>query len=520
MNKIISVFGRKELGAIAGMPGGRNVLVLFVISFLALLSLGLAFSIQSFLSREMEGTFVRFVSVNWPYECADSDVDQVSAFRSEVQSKFGVEVNGLYTANCRFVTSVDTVASVVGLVSDTTDVLFELLYDDDTEILVGPNIFSLLKEAKGSQIDRVLSSKEGVVVSQGFLKSSQLPIETKEIAIFIEGGYTPLYLPICAVYRNLPAELDVIMHAELLQGVNSIRGKHTQPAYWDSVLTTIESTTCLVPEQVLRSNRGFFRVQEKRPSPGYGGGYVVQLEDDVRLPMELAEFMWVSPGLALELSKGSVTSSIRPIMQDLNKSPDYMGVLFDADSLDRVRAFADFVQKDREFAESVCAGENPSLKVDLGKIKSKESITLLSRIALFLGLTLMIAASMLLILRCNAIFQLHIEKNRASLGTLKAFGLSNSHIIGLYSSIAVLMLVMAFILAQGLLVFAGPAALDGVKILLGLSNELSGELVYSNIPFLFGFIAFVIVPVIFIASKIRSLLQRSPGTLVFGRKTS
>ena len=311
------------------------------------------------------------------------------------------------------------------------------------------------------------------------------------------------------------------MHAELFRGVRKVPEKHGKPALWDSVLISVKSANCLVPASLLQSHeRNFFRTQDKRTSPGYDGGFVLPLEDDVELPTELMKYLWCSPGLALDLSRGSVMSSITPIMRDLRKPPDYMGVLFDADSLDRVRAFADFVQKDPEFAETVCASENPSLKVDLGKIKSKESITVLSRIALFLGLTLMIAASMLLILRCNAIFQLHIEKNRASLGTLKAFGLSNIHIIGLYSSIAVLMLVMAFALAQGLLVFAGPAALDGVKIVLGLTDELSGDLRYSNIPFLIGFIAFVLVPVIFIASKIRSLLQRSPGTLVFGRKTS
>ena len=160
MSKIVTVFGRREFEAIAGKPRGKNVLVLFVISFLALLSLGLAFSIQSFLAEEMEGTFVRYVSVNWPFECVDNDVDQVSVFRSEVQSKFGVEIDGLYTGNCRFVTEEDTVSSVVGLVADSSDVLFKLLSDDDSEILIGPSVVSLLKEVNGSQIDGVLSSKE------------------------------------------------------------------------------------------------------------------------------------------------------------------------------------------------------------------------------------------------------------------------------------------------------------------------------------------------------------------------
>ena len=53
MNKLVSIFGKKELQAIAGGTWGRKVVWLLLISVGSLFALGAAKSVQDFLEDKM-----------------------------------------------------------------------------------------------------------------------------------------------------------------------------------------------------------------------------------------------------------------------------------------------------------------------------------------------------------------------------------------------------------------------------------------------------------------------------------
>jgi ABC-type lipoprotein release transport system permease subunit len=118
---------------------------------------------------------------------------------------------------------------------------------------------------------------------------------------------------------------------------------------------------------------------------------------------------------------------------------------------------------------------------------------------------------------CISILRMHIEKNRANLGTLKAFGFSNKGILRLYASVTSALLGSAFLVAYLFTTVLGDLLLSSILDLMDLTSNTEG-LTFSNIPLYYSLPLFVIVPVLLILLKVKGILQLTPGALVFQRE--
>ena len=527
MNHLQKIFGKKELLTIAGR-NGSNVLWLGVISLLALLVLGFAESIEHFLEEKMDNPHVKLVEVNWPSECARKGLG-VTQFRALSMMRYGTairNVQGVVKENDYFLDRDGTLKfGRIGFVTRHSDILYQLAMSDPSEFISPMDSSTLMQDTSAIGLAS-FTAKEGVIVSRSFLRRLGLAENAKSIDLQMSCDRIPLTLPVSAVLKNLPSEVDVIMHEHLWTGILGSRGSFMTDSIWNGFVAQSKSTYFLVPDVVWETSSAKTKksFKSQRRAPAYSSGVIRKKKRRAKIPEGWEEYGWVNPSFILGMEASKVQGD------SIEWSPSGIGVMFE--SIDSVRVFADWIQNDSEFVNAVCPDEatedqadcaiqnQVALKVDLSKIKSKEFLSLFNRIAELLRYFLMASASLLLMMRCNALFQLHIEKNRASLGTLKAFGLSNEKIIGLYASIAVLMLLTAFIVSIVALAALGPFTVELAKSILNIRPEDAVDLTYRNMDLMQGFVAFVLLPIVYVSNRIRKLLRLSPGALVFGRKTT
>ena len=114
----------------------------------------------------------------------------------------------------------------------------------------------------------------------------------------------------------------------------------------------------------------------------------------------------------------------------------------------------------------------------------------------------------------------HINKNKRNLGTLKAFGLPNKHIVILYSSITLLLVTIAYVSAYILSALLGQFVLDSYIVLNKINSEnYLNYVVFENRNFLKTFGQFVLLPTIIIIYNLYKYLHEvTPGDLIYERK--
>lgn len=514
MNELIRTFGARELRVIAGGKYLVQLSTLTVIAMASLVVLGLAGSIQDFLSRKMDDPFVRLVEVDWPYDCySGAGSNPAADFLAAVNGRFQVQdVQSIFKYNRFFLEAKqrEPVQAVVGAVKDTSDLVMRLLQADLSQFITDPDKNVLLHD-DGSSAGR-LTSCEGVIVSVNLLKRLHLPLEAKTLPLRVKPGWSPLPVPISAVVTNLPSELDVLMHQALIEAIDRASGPTVTVESWERGLKNPSGSQFYISEDDwITLSSGIQSRVVKRSAPFHAGGHFMRPKSGA-LPSGLTLDSYISPADLLGITASSISGVA------FSGAPSTIGISFS--TIDSIGAFASFVQDESNKSALGCVSGMSGLKVDLSKVKAKENITLFNRIANGLRVALVLATSLLLIFKCNSLFQMHIEKYRASLGTLKAFGLSNLRINGLYVMIASALLSTSVLISYILVSLMGPILLNGVAgQILGIDGDDGIALEFVHFNPVMGVIAFIIVPVAFVAWRIFAVLKLSPGALVFGRKT-
>ena len=111
----------------------------------------------------------------------------------------------------------------------------------------------------------------------------------------------------------------------------------------------------------------------------------------------------------------------------------------------------------------------------------------------------------------------HIKNNKKNLGTLKAFGFSNSNIIITYSCITCCVVLVAFLISYFLSELLGPSVLNFVSDF--TKNELIKDVNYQNLNISYLFFVLVILPSFFITWRVYSFLNKvTPGDLIYERR--
>ena len=147
-------------------------------------------------------------------------------------------------------------------------------------------------------------------------------------------------------------------------------------------------------------------------------------------------------------------------------------------------------------------------------MKIKKNLKLFERIIEILYYALMIFTITSIIFFITNTLISHLNANKKSLGTLKAFGLSNSYIVGLYSLISFFIIGVTFIVAYFCSDILG-------QYILGLYLEYMGinQFTYFPLDWYVLIPLMVFVPLLIILRKVFVYLNNvTPGDLIYERK--
>lgn len=157
------------------------------------------------------------------------------------------------------------------------------------------------------------------------------------------------------------------------------------------------------------------------------------------------------------------------------------------------------------------------LTVNLNDVESAKNFSVFKKISDFLAIILTLFTITIIIYIISKTIVEHIDRNKASLGTLKAFGLSNYTITLVYSGVAIIIVTGVFFTGFLLAFFLGDT-INKLLITPGLNLGDPNETLFSlKLEFLYIF-SFMILPVLIIWVLVyRKLKGTTPGDLIYGR---
>lgn len=183
------------------------------------------------------------------------------------------------------------------------------------------------------------------------------------------------------------------------------------------------------------------------------------------------------------------------------------------------RISLNFVNLEQLRSFSLMLLERYQIEVDMAQVESRENYHFVSRLTGIISIVLIVFSIISVLLFVVHLLKKHLDSIRRNLGTFKAFGLSNTLLIGIYMRIVLSMLSVAAL--AGLAVSALFGYLGGIRILLlafgshfepGRYFSLGSHYLVVALLLLFVSATFVLH---YITNK---LLNHSPGDLIYERQ--
>ena len=186
--------------------------------------------------------------------------------------------------------------------------------------------------------------------------------------------------------------------------------------------------------------------------------------------------------------------------------------------LNNISDFKDYLESYPIENKFHMAKEEELIKINISGIKNKENLNFISQLTYLLTYSLLFFSVFSLILFISSVISSHFEKIKRNIGTLKAFGLSNSILIKNYIIIFFTIIFTSSILSFLIALSLGEMGLASL-IFKYLSIPIDNDNCFS-LWSSFGFISFVIVnfsTFLIIILRLKNILNHTPGDLIFER---
>jgi hypothetical protein len=177
-----------------------------------------------------------------------------------------------------------------------------------------------------------------------------------------------------------------------------------------------------------------------------------------------------------------------------NTNPEYYSI--NLNTTENVRELSDKVKSDY------------SIEIPLADVEAKDNFWLMSRLAYLFIILLIFFSLATIVLFLSNIVTNHLNKIKANLGTLKAFGLSNTEISNLYTSLFTRYFIISSLISLVLLI-----------IYHFLINALSASFSFQLFDWklLVIWVSILIFLVFFFRITVRRILFKTPGDLIYNR---
>ena len=483
LKDFVKEIGISEFKSVIGKWGSK-VFFLILILFISLVAMGIANGSLNYLKDKMTDPFMQFVDV--PHQFLGT-VEGFPKFDKEVVDKYAEDnpdiveyVFETYENGARFFKSnKEDGKQKIGFNLNTENKFYEALRDNKDMML--------------SEINTFRNGGWGIIITENFMNTLELDLETPYVNILASSYTFPV--PICGVVKQLRDNKDFIMSEKLYKFLygrseeipNLKRNSSQVVARWfvpkvDQLSNDLKKTGAKVTEKF-----------SDQPIP-HVKGLMVEHEN---FDLDLSKYG------AIRIYDYDVKSLN---LQHVTSEPDTYTFLFK--DPDDVLVFDTWLK------------DNYGIHLEKSKTLAKRNFSFFEKLSHLLSFALIAFSIISIIFFIINLLLSHINKNKRNLGTLKAFGLPNKHIIILYSTITLMLVTISYVSAYIMSYFLGPLLLKFYiwKNDINSENYLS-EVIFNNQEFFSTFTLFVLIPTVIIIVRLFTYLYKvTPGDLIYERK--
>tara|TARA_B100000900_G_scaffold339303_1_gene301697 strand:+ start:179 stop:1714 length:1536 start_codon:yes stop_codon:yes gene_type:complete len=488
-----------------------NLLVLSIILIFSMLAIGLGKGAIKYLDKKMNNPFVSFVNVKIPADNKYS-LEKIKEIHNKKNNNISFsDYYGFAEPYPVFDDYVNFANNELGEGKFITkNAKIRRAREDDpiyNFILENPENANIVRD-NDFQYDGW-----GCVVSLEYLKNDK----TKLVYSNIDNvAYLPykktvdqyeyfINIPIQGFVESFPDDIDVIVGTKFFDAKENID-------YWSSlILPDTNKTYNLLQFYVINNNE----VEKYLISNGFEE---IDSEDIIHNTGK----MYYLDGISLN-KKQTILSNL-PNKKNCYEILDFysqsVGKTYDLQPESYVFQFQKDklmnIEKLNAFLKEETMDDGKRLEIDMRIIESKKNFDLFKKLGDLLSIALIAFSILSLVLYITNLIISHISKNKKSLGTLKAFGLSNNSIIFIYSTISIAMVSISFIFGLFISQFTGTFLIRfvGSFFEIGDVNTLS----YVSYPIYWLATFFIVLPSIAIYCKLWFQLRKStPGDLIYER---
>lgn len=479
----IELFGLPELKHLFGKRY-VNLLLLTFIFFVSLLAVGIGNGTISYLKEKMDNPYIRFLTVEKDMSIKDVDLN---TFKEEsIKNRFGyTEVIAQYTGYANFLSRDQTeknnqssYKSAYYRLITTDEEFYEFLEENSSELIMNDNVFQ--------------DEKFGIIATVNFLNKLGLDSNSPFVYYYksINGKDCSVPLPISAVVKQLPDQLDVLVSSKLF---DAFRNLDVLDVNSEEHATYSQFYTQDLPENFDFESKGF---EVFEANTHVGGVYLVK--NGVFSDQAFNDFPKLIRTFDYDRPSGRFSNK---------KKTRYIDKFnFSFARLDSTRSF-------KAYLNSI----NPKLDIDISIIEAKENFRFFERLVSILSWSLILFGIMSIIVFISNLITFHINQNKKTLGTLKAFGMSNNNLILLYSGISGTMIIFSFSIGWFLSQVMGQS-IAVLVFLIGNVDAGADQIMFEPSSLFYMIGAMVMLPMLFIFLKLVSVLKTAtPGDLIYER---
>lgn len=495
LNKsFIKLFFKPEFRVLAGKKF-LNLLVLIMILTISMLSIGLGNGVVEYMKEKMNNVFVSIIEVTVPSGKTSVRLNDESLNEKFSDSNDGADYKDYFNIKEPFPNYANYF-----LVSKPNGENAQ--FKCQRALNTDPYINKINEGQSTKRLKFRPDQELGCVISESVLKKLDYDSEgvsylflRKKIGVTFQS----FPIPIRAIVPKMPNDIDIFLGNSAYNLIE--KDLYNQKIAADTLLSNL---IIFIPKHSTFSHNylKFTGDVEKYSSNLTDGELFVWPNPNDNYNEVLAILKSLESEGIFYFKKYFNIDNLDAVIDDISK--ENYAVQFVGGKMDKVEDLADFLKY------------NYGLKVDMNTIEEKNNFDLFNKVAQLLSFALIIFSVFSMVLFITNLIVTHISKNRKNLGTLKAFGMSNNDVIYVYSSISVLIILLAFFVSFLISEAVGNLIVEFVAGIFNIKNPQ--DLTYERYSFAILLLFFVITPLIFVVLKLFSSLHgNTPGDLIYER---
>lgn len=516
-NDYLRLFIRRESRVVLGNRF-VNLWILAVMLLLTFLAIAFSNASLSFLQQKMDDPFTNWV--NLPVE-SDNDLFRLQQYFGDTTSTlnkqyhiehfsvdysyhyifFGKTPDKLPYLGCLFFQSfidnplLDAILSPSNIVNDCA-VPIEQLNDE----LIGVIITKEKMEMMGYNDSTSYPA---------YINFHQASEGADQYGVNLYDGYAMVPIPVLAVVRSLPMNMDIVASLYFFQQQQSVNRPFNlnNPDYASTLIYSVED-----PEVAEKINDFLYDIVDDDVDVSVDAVYM-----PYNLSFRSSTVVSVE-GAYEDLSYEMINDLDQQVREEFANeaftrvyeydfslttpsSGSFVSVQFSSEGLRTIRAFSEFLNK--EF----------HVDIEMSQIQSKENFSAVSVTATILTWTIIFFALVSVLLFIVNLLRNYFQRVKRNMGTFKAFGMSNRELIRIYILILIVIVFGAILIA-----LAAVVVLQLLLMLCRLTYEGGNPyLVLGNINTILAIIVILASSVLTVYCVMKNQLSATPGDLIYDR---